>query len=442
MKKAKEFYLSPMQRKVRKGAKDTARCFLTVAGGKREIYLGVWGSPESEAKYRQIAAEYYSSGDVRDNINPEMATLSYLYQQFLIDADKRVLDPRQKFDARELKHYEIVIRNTIDIYQDLLLKDLNATAYRTIRDHLVSIAPNVIKVGKKLRKGVWSANYVNKLMTYFRLIVRWGIGHDLISPDVLNKFSCVEPLVSNLKVKAPRTAIDDDIVRKTLPYMSPTVRDMVIIQRTHGLRPSAVCGLKIGDIDTKGEIWTVTKEDKTTYKTRVPLIIKFGPEDQRILKPRIAGRKKEEYVFTPQIARMERRPNECLKRNVRNQKKWSKLSDEEIAKTYHSDYYTVEKYSQAIRRAIRSARNAGIDVPDWCAYQLRHTAVTMVAYQYGRDKAMLLAGHQSLSMTDHYAHEASMVKEDLAKDIVPYWAPCGTIENVKSVADKKEPPKD
>ncbi len=61
-RKRLDSYISPMTRKVRgKGkngnSKDTARCYVAIAGVRREIHLGTWGSLEAPEKYNRIAAE-------------------------------------------------------------------------------------------------------------------------------------------------------------------------------------------------------------------------------------------------------------------------------------------------------------------------------------------------------------------------------------------------
>jgi integrase len=43
-------------------------------------------------------------------------------------------------------------------------------------------------------------------------------------------------------------SVPDDIIRRTLPFMPPTLRAMVVAQRLTGCRPSEIFNMKVGDI--------------------------------------------------------------------------------------------------------------------------------------------------------------------------------------------------
>ncbi len=44
-------------------------------------------------------------------------------------------------------------------------------------------------------------------------------------------------------------------VKRTLPYLYATISIMVQVQRLACMRPFEVCRMKVGEIDTTGEIW-------------------------------------------------------------------------------------------------------------------------------------------------------------------------------------------
>ena len=59
--------------------------------------------------------------------------------------------------------------------------------------------------------------------------------------------------------------------------------------------------------------------------------------------------------------------------------------------------YTVMSYRRAITRACEVA-----EIPSWHPHQLRHTAATVLARQFGRDQVRAALGHRSLQVTEGY----------------------------------------
>lgn len=46
-----------------------------------------------------------------------------------------------------------------------------------------------------------------------------------------------------------REPVSDDIIQRTLPFMPPTLRAMVQLQRILGMRPNEIFKIRVGDID-------------------------------------------------------------------------------------------------------------------------------------------------------------------------------------------------
>ena len=421
--------ISPMLKRVWRGSKRpaTAYCVLTVDGKRRQVTLGVWGSAEALEAYKRLTSE----ATIADN-NSGAVTIATLCARFYADAQDRAADPSNKFDARELRHYATVIKYLVTLYGSTLANRFSASNYREYRAYLVSIAPTVESVPDgvysdnkdnrargivgqpkyRVTKRVWTSNYITQLMRYLRMIFSWGVGHDMIDPATAERFKHVERLRCNAPTKQPRLDVPDDIVRSTLPYMTPTLRDMVIIQRQNALRPNEVCGLRVGDIDRSGDVWTVRK----LTKTYVPMIIVFCESDKAIIARHIAGKTPEDYLFTPAEAMLERWAAQAQQRKSSvtpcQRARAERAAAGKLA--VYNECYTVDAYRRAIYYAIERANAAGVDVPKWTPYQLRHTAVTETSYQYGIDAARAMAGHTTINMTAHYEHTAERLKADLA----------------------------
>ena len=201
--------------------------------------------------------------------------------------------------------------------------------------------------------------------------------------------------------------------------MTPTLRDMVIIQRQNALRPNEVCGLRVGDINRSGEVWSVRK----ITKTYVPMIIVFCESDKQIIERHIAGKTPDDYLFTPAEAMQERWAAAAKHRKNKvtpsQQARAAAAAPDKLSA--YNDCYTVDAYRRAIYNAIDRANKAGCNIPRWTPYQLRHTAVTECSYQYGIDAARAMAGHTTINMTAHYEHTAERLKADLASKRAAYF---------------------
>ena len=428
--------ISPMRKRVWRGSKRPAAAICTVkTGGKsKQVTLGVWGSAEALEAYKRLTADVSTT-----STDAGAVTIATLCARFYADAERRANDPADKFDPRELRHYATVIKYLVRLYGATLANRFTASCYREYREYLVTIAPQVETapdgvysdnkdnrarhiVGQpktKTIKRAWSVNYIKTLMRYLKMIFSWGVGHDLIDPAVSDRFKHVERLRCNIPAKQRRVDVPDDVVRATLPYMTQTLRDMVIIQRQNALRPNEVCGLRVGDIDTSGDVWSVRK----TTKTYIPMVIVFCESDRAIIERHIAGKAPDDYIFTPAEAMEERWQERAAQRKSKPTP--SQLARAEAAapdklKAYN-ECYTVDAYRNAIYYAIRRANADGVTIPKWTPYQLRHTAVTETSYQYGIDAARAMAGHTTINMTAHYEHTMERVKADLASNRPAYY---------------------
>ena len=428
--------ISPMLKRVWRSSKRpaTAYCVMTVDGKRKQITLGVWGSKEALEAYKRLTSE----ATISDR-NGGAVTIATLCARFYADAQDRAADASNKFDSRELRHYATVIKYLVTLYGATLANRFSASNYREFRAYLVSIAPTVERVPDgvysdnkdnrargivgqpkyRVTKRAWTSNYITQLMRYLRMIFSWGVGHDLIDPATADRFKHVERLRCNSPAKQPRLDVSDDIVKATLPYLTPTVRDMVIIQRQNALRPNEVCGLRVGDIDTSGEVWSVRK----LTKTYVPMIIVFCESDRQIIERHIAGKSANDYLFTPAEAMLERWAAQAQQRKSKvtpsQQERAARAAAGKLSA--YNECYTVDAYRNAIYYAIRRANADGVDVPKWTPYQLRHTAVTECSYQYGIDAARAMAGHTTINMTAHYEHIAERLKADLASKRGAYF---------------------
>jgi len=208
----------------------------------------------------------------------------------------------------------------------------------------------------------------------------------------------------------PRQEVPDEVVKRTLPFMSPTVAAMVKLQRLTGMRPSEIYRMTAGDIDQTRdpELWYYTPKSHKTERYIGEKPIPLGTPEQELVAPYLAGKTAEQSVFSPRRAMeewyIERRAN-----RQRVKKPASNVGE----------FYDVNSYRKAVENAIRKGNKTLPDeqkIPHWTPYQLRHAAVTAAEKAFGLDKAQALAGHRTANVTKRYAHGQLAIAESMARN--------------------------
>lgn len=407
----KKNYVSKLAR-VKKGRNLYARCFVTQDGIRKEIYLGTWGTEETELAYRRLCAEIYD--DMPTVVAVNQITLQELFDKYLEYAESRLKKPGMRIAKK-------IIGVVIQFYNELPVNEFTAMPYRAIQERLTRIAPNPPS-GRE-----WSRQYVNRLMKTLRAILKWGISFDLVPSEVLAKIQSVPPVkegeYSWLKDREDREDVPDGVVLRTLAFLPPTIADMVRIQRGASMRPCEVCSLKVGDLQPDGDLFCVGTKKHKTASAGVKRFFAFNHAETEILRRRCAGKSPDDHVFSPREAMQERwdAAGKSRKTPVQPSQRLRAESRETSRLLRYGTFYTADAYGQAIKYAVIAANRAGTEVEHWTPYQLRHAAVTDNSLRYGREEAGLIAGHKSISTTQIYDHKAQRISRKAAEERETWW---------------------
>ena len=176
------------------------------------------------------------------------------------------------------------------------------------------------------------------------------------------------------------------------PHVSRQVWALVQLQLFTAARSGELVVLRAIDLDTTGKIWLHTPTDHKTAHHGRQRTIYFGPRVQAIIRPFLAQRAIDAFLFSPREAEQERHTSSPSHRRA-NQKP-------NVCKTIRAigDHYTAATYRRAIERGCRTA-----DVPAWSPHRLRHTAGTYVRKEFGLEAAQLILGHARADVTQIYA---------------------------------------
>ena len=245
----------------------------------------------------------------------------------------------------------------------------------------------------------WSLRTINVGISAVKLFFRHALECGLVTGEQFHQLnSGVDPVrSSDRRVKPSRKVlpVPVDVVRRTLPFLTPMVKDIVIVHFGGAMRAAEVCRMRFDELG-----WTAKKaihyqpvEHKNASRGKDRPIF-LGPEAQKILAtygvtPEVikSGEFPREYVFDPRDA--ERRKSDLQK----------------ARKTGTLPYFDSTRYIREVRHGVNRAIAEGAitEAERWTSHQLRHRAVTDTRRELGLDAAQLTAGHSDAKTTQRYA---------------------------------------
>ena len=195
----------------------------------KKIMLGRSGSPEADTAYRQLQVQILTDPTF-SSPTPQQVLVDDLCLAYLRYAEEH--DPGHFGSIKTaveilVKHYAGQPVDVLDTRHFLFIQD------------------------KFVEHGV-SRQYCNALMGYIRAMLKWGILRKLVSHQVYVEAKFIAPLKkgkTRAYEKPKRQDVPDEVISRTLPYLLPTLQDMVQVQRWASMRPSEVFRMKPGEID-------------------------------------------------------------------------------------------------------------------------------------------------------------------------------------------------
>ena len=330
--------------------KASGQAVVTISG--RAVYLGPYGSDDSRKKYaEQISA--VAAGTVVDPLiktevsNDPGLSIAELCSAFLSFAEKHYVKNGKQTD--EVGCYESLIDLLNEPFGLLPVDEFRPNQLRAVRELMIQRS--------------WSRGYINRQINRLRHMVKWGVGRDLVEPNVLDRLRAVEPLMvgkSTARETKPRRAVSaEDIGKVKAKIRSKKAKDLMDLQLLTAARPGELLGLSTEMIDRSGPVWLSQLENHKTQHFGKSRILAFGPQAQEVLR---------KYL-------REDSPNELLFGISRN------------------------SYETVVRRACDRA-----GVPRFVPHELRHTAGTRYHDELGFEAARAMLGHSRPDTTSYYTN--------------------------------------
>ena len=373
----------------------------------KRFYLGLYGSPESHVAYSRFVAESKANPTFHLEKGETDIAVSELAAAFL-DHTKATAD------SKDYSHCRIVLLEFLDrLYGDGTAADeFKPSSLKLVRDEMI-------------RSRRFCRRTVNRYTHRIIAIFAWGVENELVKETTWRALKTVKSLPEGYPGtfdNEEREPVPDEVIRRTLPFLPPMLRAMVIVQRLTGCRPSEIFKMRVGNIDRtrNTELWYYVLKSHKTKRYIGTKEVPLGKPEQELIAPYLEGKKPEEAVFSPRTAQDERNAERRAKRKT-------KVSPSQAARDRKraenptdriGEFYDSNAYRRAVENALRKANRHlpdGEKIPHWTPYQLCHAAGTAAEKALGLDKAQALLGHKTANVTKRYAHAQLAIAESMAR---------------------------
>jgi len=328
--------------------------------GGKDFYTGVWGTPKSEQRYRELIGEWISN-DRKILPAPKKATVEDLgisVAELCLRFTNWARSAYSGDDGERRPEFAVLERTAKRVSE--LFGLIPAATFS--RKHFHQLRDEFIRA--RLAR-----SYVNFRMQRVKTIFTWGANRELIPFEVAARIAAIpklKPGEEGVRETAKVEPVSSEIVEKTLPHLRPQLQAFVRILRLTGARSGELCILRPCDLtptdDPEVHLYRPSKHKTQMHQSREIFI---GPQARKILAPYLEGVAPTEYVFR---AARKKRP----------------LDPQDVG--------------QAVKWAADKAK-----VKRWHVHRLRHAKLSEERQAGNIDVAQLLAGHSSSTMTERYA---------------------------------------
>ncbi|MFQ5423650.1 MAG: tyrosine recombinase XerC [Phycisphaerae bacterium] len=399
--------------------KTVAYCTFTdpATNRRRDVWLGPYGSPESQERYARVLAELQSGSVAVHDVARQTRSVGGPTVTQLCDAFRR--SEIDRFSQGESANYDLAIRLFRRLCGNLPAQSVGPNRLRDVRTAMIELG--------------WSRGYCNKQTNRIRRIYKWGVSHETCSVESYQRLATIEPLrrgQTEAHDNPPVRPVPDEAIDAVLPHVSRQVAAMIELQRLTGMRPGEVCGMRPVDLDMSEAIWVFRPETHKTAWCGRTRVVHLGPKAQAVIRSFLAGRSTTAHLFSPAEAEIERRaamhaarktPMSCGNRPG--------ICRKDHPRWKAGDRYTTPSYLRAIQYACDKAfpppdplaKRDGETKAQWQArltlkqkqelkawrkahrwhpHQLRHNAATLIRREFGLEAARILLGHSSAVVTE------------------------------------------
>ena len=359
----------------------------------RMIYLGRAESSASRERYRRVVAEWLATGRPPRRAahdESDSSTIADLVAAHLRWARSYYL-AADGTPSSGLGPVEAAAKFLCELYGSRPASEFGPVALRAVRQAMITAR--------------LCRNVINQRIACIKRIFRWGVAEELVAPAVLQALAAVEPLRSGrsgARETPPVAPVPDPHVEAILPFLPPTLRAMVRLQRVTGMRSGELCRMRTCDIEQTDDVWVYRPSTHKTAYRGCERSIYLGPVARAELEPLLKGCAPTAFVFSPKRALAERRG---LRRASTETKSTTLPSTADGGGARPGQRYNPRSYRRALNYAMAAAiRASALTVEQrWHPHQLRHRHATAIRQSKGLEAARILLGHRTIAQTLEYA---------------------------------------
>jgi len=203
-----------------------------------------------------------------------------------------------------------------------------------------------------------SLSTIRKREGQLKAAFRWAAENEMISAETANAICLVRGLKKGRsKARNPKKVkpVPDEVVERTIPFMSPIVADAVRVHRLCAMRSQDVINLRAADIDRSQMPWKYIPHTHKNANRELTREIAIGPKARAILIPYLDKQDNpEKFLFSPKESM--KWYEEEKRRNRKSKVQPSQTCrKKKNPKRKPKDQYTSCSYGKAIRRACQNA---------------------------------------------------------------------------------------
>jgi integrase len=319
-------------------------------GGRQDVLLGQYDSPDSLAEYARVIAEWTANGRrlPHKETTPDLTVNELILPYFqFVQGYYRHPDGRP---TSEVDNIRLALRPLRKLYGHKPAAEFDSLALEALREQMV-------------RDG-WCRNRINKDVARVKRLFRWGASKKLVPLSTYQILTTVEGLRagrSDAKETDPVRPVAQNIVDATLPFLSAQLAAMVRLQFLTGMRPGEVTIMRTIDLETGSKVWAYRPGSdrgphgthKTAYRGQDRFIL-IGPRAQEVLRPWLRLNI-QEYLCQPCEAMETLRARRRGERKTPMTPSQARRQPKRKPKRQPGTRYTVSGYAAAVSIACRRA---------------------------------------------------------------------------------------
>ena len=218
----------------------------TIAGERRDVYLGAYDSPESRAEYGRIIAELATSatGTVApapaDGGGPTVDQVLLAFWEYA-QRHYRTADGNPTTELDPLRRSVVPLRK---LYGHTPAHQFGPRSLAAVRQEMIATG--------------WCRSVINHHINRIKRVFKWATSEELVPVTVYQALRTLAGLQkgrTEVRESEPVKPVDPNHIVAVLPRLSRHIRAMVELQRLTGMRPGEVCGLTFVEVDRSTELW-------------------------------------------------------------------------------------------------------------------------------------------------------------------------------------------